>query len=40
MTEQEELAIEVLTEQLERARFETIDLGNIREKKDERQQSI
>lgn len=28
MTEQEELAIEVLQEQMERARFETIELGN------------
>lgn len=28
MTDQEELAIEVLQEQMERARFETIELGN------------
>ena len=40
MTDQEELTMEVLEEQMERARFETIDLGNIREKKDERQQSV
>lgn len=40
MTEQEELSIEVLEEQMERARFKTIDLGNIREKKDERLQSV
>jgi len=40
LSEQEELSIEVLEEQMERARFETIDLGNIREKKDERIQSV
>lgn len=40
MTEQEEIAIEVLEEQMERARFETINLGNIREKKDERLQRL
>ena len=38
MTEQEELTMEVLEEQMERARFETIDLGNKKEKKDERLQ--
>lgn len=27
MTEQEELALEVLAEQMERARFETFDMG-------------
>ena len=39
MTEQEELTMEVLEEQMERARFETIDLGNKKEKKDERLQT-